>query len=89
MKKNNKKDQKPIFEGIDQELIDTVIVDNMQIGDEGLMKVKRIDLAKLKNIGVKDVNQFLEGILDFDKGNDFNNSDADYIKGFRHAQTGI
>lgn len=73
--KVNKKDLKDIFK------------ENVQIDDEGMKKVTTFNIKDLENLGINDVSKFLEGFLDSENGFEFNDSCADYIKGFKYGET--
>lgn len=73
---------------IEQEDIDTAIIDTIQVDDEGLKDVKVLDIAGLIKLGIVDIPKFLEGMLDSENNKDFNDSSIDYIKGYKYGETG-
>lgn len=68
--------------------IRTAIMDTIHIDDEGLKDVKTLDINGLIQLGIKDVPSFLAGLLDAENDNDLNESDEDYVKGFKYGKTG-
>jgi len=73
---------------VEKEQINKAIVDTLQVDDEGFKEVKVLDISKLQNLGVLDISVFLQGVLDAENGNDFNESSEDYVKGYRYGKTG-
>ena len=73
---------------VDKSTIDTVIVDDFQVDDEGYKEVKTLDIAGLIQLGVADVPAFLQGVLDSENDTEFNESSDDYVKGYRYGKTG-
>lgn len=73
---------------VEKEQIDKAIIDTLQIDEGGLKDVKVIDISKIQTLGVVDVPLFLQGVLDAENGNDFNESSDDYVKGYRYGKTG-
>lgn len=73
---------------VEQEDIDTAIIDTIQVDDEGLKDVKVLDIAGLIKLGIGDIPKFLEGMLDSENDKDFNDSSVDYVKGYKYGKTG-
>jgi hypothetical protein len=72
----------------EKDQIEDAIIDSLQVDDEGYKEVKVIDINKLTSLGVADVPAFLQGVLDAENESDVNESDKDYIKGYRYGKTG-
>jgi hypothetical protein len=68
--------------------IDKVIVDSLQIDEEGYKEVKTLDIAGLIQLGIVDVSLFLQGVLDAENDAEFNESSIDYVKGYKYGKTG-
>lgn len=65
------------------------IVNELVVEEEGnLMESQTINIQKLKDLGVVSISNFMTGQEDSFMGNDFDNSDPDYIKGYKYEQTG-
>jgi hypothetical protein len=73
---------------VEKEQIREAIIDNLQVDNEGLKDVKVLDISRLQGLGVTDIPAFLQGVLDAENDNDFNESTEDYVKGYRYATTG-
>jgi len=73
---------------VEKSQIDEVIVDSLQVDEEGYKEVKTIGIAELIKLGIKDVPGFLQGLLDAENDTDFNESSDDYVKGYRYGKTG-
>ncbi len=73
---------------VEKDQIDKVIVDSLQVDNEGYKEVKSIDITGILNLGIKDVPLFLQGILDAENDKDFNESSEDYVKGYKYGKTG-
>lgn len=73
---------------VEKEHIDQAIVNAFHVDEEGLKDIKVLEIAKLQTLGVKDIPAFLQGVLDAENENDFNESSEDYIKGYRYGKTG-
>lgn len=73
---------------VEKSAIDRVIVDSMQVDDEGYKEVKTFGIAELIGLGIKDVPAFLQGVLDAENDKEFNESSDDYVKGYRYGKTG-
>jgi hypothetical protein len=73
---------------VEKSQIDEVIVDSLQVDEEGYKEVKTIGIAELMKLGIKDVPAFLQGLLDAENDTDFNESSDDYVKGYRYGKTG-
>lgn len=69
-------------------MAEKAIVNTLHIDDEGLKDVKVINMGELRSTGVEDPAQFLKGLLDAENSKEFNDSDPDYIKGFKYGKTG-
>lgn len=69
-------------------MVEKAIVQTLHIDDEGLKDVKVINMGELVKDGVKDPAIFLKGLLDAENSKEFNESDPDYIKGFKYGKTG-
>lgn len=67
--------------------INEAIVNNLQVDEEGYKEVKTLDIAKLMSLGVVDVPAFLQGLLDAENDQDFNESSTDYVKGYKYGKT--
>ena len=75
-------------EDIPQEEIDGII-NELVVGEEGyLMESQTLDIQKLKEQGIVSISSFLEGSEDSFYDNDFNQSNPDYIKGYKYGKTG-
>lgn len=64
------------------------IIKNLQIDEDGISENTIIDMEELNKIGVNDTPSFLEGLLDSLNNKEFNNSNQDYIKGYKYGKTG-
>lgn len=73
---------------IEKDKIEKAIVDTLHLDEGGLKDVKVIDMANLKGLGINDIPAFLNGLLDAENDNDFNESSEDYVKGYRYGKTG-
>ncbi len=74
---------------VDKIEIDRVILESMQVDDEGGVKiVKSFSIEEIMKLGIKDVSAFLSGLLDAESDKEFNNSDKDYVKGYQYGKTG-
>jgi len=73
---------------VEKSQIDEAIIDSLQVDDEGYKEVKTLDIAKLMQMGIRDVPSFLQGVLDSENENDFNDSAPDYVKGYKYGKTG-
>jgi hypothetical protein len=73
---------------VEQKEIDRVIVNSMQIDDDGIQEVKTFSVSEIVKLGIKDVPNFLEGLLDAENNKDFNKSEEDYVKGYKYGKTG-
>ena len=71
-----------------EEQISTAIIDSIQIDEEGYKEVKVLDLANLMKLGIVDIPKFLEGVMDAENEKDFNDSQIDYVKGYKYGKTG-
>lgn len=68
--------------------IDRVIVNSLQVDDEGFQEVKTFSMQELMKLGIQDVPLFLQGLLDAENERDFNESSKDYVKGYKYGKTG-
>lgn len=73
---------------VEKELIDKTIIDSFQVDEEGYKAVKTLDIAGLIKLGIVDVPAFLQGVLDAENDADFNDSNPDYVKGYKYGKTG-
>lgn len=76
---------------VDKIEIDRVILENMQVDEEdggGVKIVKSFNISELMKLGIEDVPMFLAGLLDAENNKDFNESDKDYVKGYKYGKTG-
>lgn len=75
---------------VDKIEIDRVIIESMQVDEEegGVKVVKSFSIPELMKLGIVDVPMFLAGLLDAENNNDFNESDKDYVKGYKYGKTG-
>lgn len=73
---------------VEKSQIDEVIVDSLQVDEEGYKEVKTIGIAELMKLGIKDVPAFLQGLLDAENDSEFNESSDDYVKGYKYGKTG-
>lgn len=73
---------------LSKEDIDEVIVENMQIDDEGMKVVKTFGIEEIMALGIEDVAAFLSGVLDAENDNEFSESSKDYVKGYSYGKTG-
>lgn len=64
------------------------IIEQFEVDDEGIKDVKILDIVKLKEQGIEDLPAFLNGLLDAENDKEFNDSNKDYIKGYKYAKTG-
>lgn len=66
-----------------------VIIDSLHIDEEGLKDVKVINIESAqKELGIIDIPAFVNGILDGENDEEFNESSVDYIKGYKYGKTG-
>jgi hypothetical protein len=73
---------------LDKEQIQKVIREQIQIDDEGLKTTRTFSIEEICKLGVNDVGAFLNGLMDAENENDFNESSDDYVKGYRYGKTG-
>lgn len=76
---------------VDKIEIDRVILESMQVDEEeggGVKVVKSFSISELMKLGIEDVSMFLAGLLDAENNKDFNESDNDYVKGYKYGKTG-
>jgi len=73
---------------VEKSEIDRVIVENMQVDDEGYKEVKTFSISEIMKLGIKDVPAFLSGLLDAENDNEFSESTEDYVKGYKYGKTG-
>ena len=64
------------------------IVSNLQVTEDGLEDITTINLEELEKLGIKDTPAFLNGVLDAENEKDLNDSNEDYIKGYKYVKTG-
>lgn len=64
------------------------IVDSIHVDNEGLKDIKTLDIKNLIGLGITDVPAFLAGLLDAENDNDLNESEQDYVKGYKYGKTG-
>jgi hypothetical protein len=73
---------------VEKSQIDRVIIDSIQVDDEGYKEVKTFGIGELVKLGIEDVPAFLEGLLDAENDKDFSESSKDYVKGYSYGKTG-
>lgn len=73
---------------VEKSQVDRAIADSIQVDDEGMKDVKVIDINNLIGLGIKDVPLFLQGLLDAENDVEFNESNIDYVKGYKYGKTG-
>lgn len=73
---------------VEKSQIEEVFTDSLHVDDEGVKEVKTFSIAELLKLGIKDVPAFLQGLLDAENDNDFNESSADYVNGYKYGKTG-
>jgi hypothetical protein len=69
-------------------MVENSIVQMLHIDEQGLKDVKVVNIGQLMKDGVTDPAAFLKGLLDAENSGEFNESDSDYIKGFKYGKTG-
>lgn len=70
------------------EEFDDIIKNELEIDDKGINKSITFSLDRMAELGIEDVNSFTAGIIDSLNDADFNESNKDYIKGYKYGQTG-
>jgi len=73
---------------LDKEQIKQVIREQIQIDDEGLKTTRTFSIDEITKLGVDDIGAFIQGLMDAENDNDFNESSDDYVKGYRYGKTG-
>ena len=73
---------------LDKEQIKQVIREQIQIDDEGLKTTRTFSIDEITKLGVDDIGAFIQGVMDAESDNDFNESSDDYVKGYRYGKTG-
>ncbi len=73
---------------LDKEQLQKVIREQIQIDDEGLKTTRTFSIEEITRLGVDDVGAFIQGLMDAENDNDFNESSDDYVKGYRYGKTG-
>lgn len=73
---------------LDKEELKKVIREQIQIDDEGLKTTRTFSIDEITKLGVDDVGAFIQGLMDAENDNDFNESSDDYVKGYRYGKTG-
>jgi len=73
---------------LDKEQIKQVIREQIQIDDEGLKTTRTFSIDEITKLGVDDIGAFIQGLMDAESDNDFNESSDDYVKGYRYGKTG-
>ncbi len=68
--------------------IEKVIIDSVQVDEDGIKECKTFSIEEIMKLGVIDVGAFLSGVLDAENDNDFNESSSDYVKGYKYGKTG-
>lgn len=72
----------------DKQEIEKVIRDSIQIDDEGLKTIRTFSVEQITSLGVNDVGAFIQGLMDAENNEDFNDSTDDYVKGYKYGKTG-
>lgn len=73
---------------LDKEQLQKVIREQIQVDDEGLKTTRTFSIDEITNLGVNDIGAFIQGLMDAENDNDFNESSDDYVKGYRYGKTG-
>ena len=74
-------------ENLDEEI--NSIIDELVVEETGnSVNSITLNIQKLKEQGIVSISNFMTGKEDSFKGNEFDNSDPDYIKGYKYGQTG-
>lgn len=73
---------------LDKEELKKVIREQIQIDDEGLKTTRTFSIDEITKLGVDDIGAFIQGLMDAENDNDFNESSDDYVKGYRYGKTG-
>ena len=73
---------------LDKEELQKVIREQIQIDDEGLKTTRTFSIDEITKLGVDDIGAFIQGLMDAENDNDFNESSDDYVKGYRYGKTG-
>lgn len=73
---------------LDKEQLQKVIREQIQIDDEGLKTTRTFSIDEITKLGVDDIGAFIQGLMDAENDNDFNESSDDYVKGYRYGKTG-
>jgi len=73
---------------VEKSQIEEVFRESMVIDDEGYKQVKTFSISDLMKLGVEDLPLFLQGLLDAENNEEFNESSKDYVKGYRYGKTG-
>lgn len=70
------------------EELNEIIKDDLEIDEIGINRSITFSIESLDKLGVKDINSFTAGIMDGMNNSDFNESNKDYIKGYKYGKTG-
>lgn len=73
---------------LDKEKIQKVIREGVQVDDEGLKTVRTFSIEQITDLGVSNIGSFIQGLMDAENDNEFNDSSDDYVKGYRYGKTG-
>lgn len=77
-------------DGIDQnsENLSNILKETLEVDEGGMNSTLIFSLAKMSKLGIKDTGEFMKGILDAKRNDEFNESNEDYIKGYKYGKTG-
>lgn len=64
------------------------IVDTLHIDEEGIKTISVINIANLREKGVDNIFEFIQGYKDSKENKEFNDSTDSYLKGYQYGETG-